>query len=89
MSKPMINQGQSVFKPVVLRPWYGCGGDHWYRYCLDKKEITLGMPPIRKFGIDCGIKHFIQGCTSNQKLKGKDTLNYVEIILLANPSSYE
>ena len=38
MNKPMPNPIQKLFKPVVPRPWYGYGGDHWYRDCPIQKD---------------------------------------------------
>ena len=28
LNKPMPNSRQKLFKPAILRPCYGCGGDH-------------------------------------------------------------
>ena len=38
------------------------------------------IPPIRRFCVDCGIKHLTQDCLSNPKFKGKTFLNFVELI---------
>ena len=38
------------------------------------------IPPIKRFCVDCGIKHLIQDCPSNLEFKGKTSLNLVELI---------
>ena len=80
MSRPMANPRQKLFKLVAPRPCYGCGGDHWFRDCLIKKDRALSIPPIKRFCTNCGIKHFIQDCPWNHELMVKTSLNYVEII---------
>ena len=65
MGKPMPNQGPKLFKPVALGPCYGCGGDHLFRGCPNKKDRVPSIPQIIRFCVDCGIKHLIQDCPSN------------------------
>ena len=87
MGRPFLAQNQRLYKPVAPRPCYGCGGDHWYRDCPDRKEKPPEIPPIMRFCIDFAIKNLIQDCSSNPKFKGKATLNYVEIIPSSSFSS--
>ena len=89
LGKPMPSPNQKLLKPTTPGPCYGCGGDHWYRDCPNKKDKPTGIPPIRRFCLDCAIKHLIQDCPSNPELKGKANLNYVEIIHASSPSSSE
>ena len=76
MSKSMPNEGQKLFKPAAPSPCYGCGNDHWLRDYPIKTNRVPSIPPIMRFCIDCGIKDY----PSNPELKGKTSLNYVEII---------
>ena len=85
--RPMPTQNQSLFKTLASGVCCGCGGDHWYRDCPDRKEKPPGIPPIRRFWIDFAIKHLIQDFSLNPEFKGKATLNYVEIIPSSSPSS--
>ena len=79
MGKPVPNQGPKLFKPAAPGPCYGCGGDHWFRDCPNKKDRVPSIPQVRRFCVDCGIKHLIQDCPSNPKFKGKTSLNLVEL----------
>ena len=45
-----------------------------------KKDRVPSIPPIRRFCVDCGIKHLIQECPSNPRLKGKTSSNLLESI---------
>ena len=89
MGKPMPNQGPKFFKPVAPGPCYGCGGDHWFRHYPNKKDRVPSIPPIRRFCVDCSIKHLIQDYPSNPEFKGKTSLNLVEIIQSPCHSSSE
>lgn len=77
------------FKPATIGPCYECGGDHFYKYCPNRKDKPSGIPPIRRFCIGCATKHLIQDWTANPETNKKAMLNYVKVFPCGSPSSFE
>ena len=81
MGGPRTTPNQRLFKPLALGPCYGCGGNHWYRDCLDRKDKPMVILPIKRFLHRLWNQALDTRLPSNREPKDNVTLNYW-------PSSY-